>query len=62
MTSTRTSRRPATGAAYLAAKRARTGTVAAADAVLASVADLVAFASDYLAGALPRSATLGHQP
>lgn len=45
---------PAIGAAYLAAGRARTGKVGAADAVLASSADLVRFASDYLAGVLPR--------
>lgn len=47
---------PSVGAAYLAAGRARTGRVGAADAVLASAADLVGFASDYLAGVLPRSA------
>lgn len=47
---------PPIGAAYLAAGRARTGKVRAADAVLASASDLVAFASDYLAKALPLSA------
>ncbi len=53
---------PAIGAAYLAAGRARTGKIAAADAVLASAADLVAFASNHLARVLPRSAALEHQP
>ena len=45
---------PLIGTAYLAAGRARTGRVGAADAVLASAADLVSFAADYLARALPR--------
>lgn len=47
---------PAIGTAYLAASRARTGQVGAADTVLASAADLVGFASDYLAGVIPRPA------
>lgn len=47
---------PAIGAAYLAEGRARTGRVGAAEAVLASAADLVPFAATYLAKALAESA------
>jgi len=47
---------PPIGNAYLATSRARTGRVGAADAVLASAADLVGFATDYLAHVLPRPA------
>lgn len=47
---------PPIGAAYLTAGRARTGQVGAAAAVLASSADLVSFATDYLARVLPRPA------
>lgn len=47
---------PAIGAAYLAEGRARRGKVGAADSVLASARDLVAFASQNLAQALDRSA------
>jgi aminoglycoside 3-N-acetyltransferase len=44
---------PAIGAAYLAEGRARVGKIGAADAILTSARDLVAFASAYLAKALP---------
>lgn len=47
---------PSIGAAYLAERRARTGRVGAADAVLASAGDLVPFASSHLARALTGSA------
>nr|WP_246503783.1 AAC(3) family N-acetyltransferase [Plastoroseomonas arctica] len=43
---------PPLGATYVAAGRARTGMVGAADAVLASSADLVAFATAFLGSAL----------
>lgn len=48
---------PPMGIAYLKAGRARQGRIGAADAVLASAADLVGFATDYLARILPRLAT-----
>ncbi len=48
---------PSFGTAYLAASHARTGRVGAADAVLASAADLVSLATGYLARVLPHPAT-----